>query len=396
MRRSFKLNHVAAAAMVTAFSAAALFACSDDETPATPKTDAGSSGTSGTSGTSGDSGPTTLSLYERLGGKSGLESFVATVVDGKVLADADLKTYFFAQVATPIPAGRPSKQQIVVCFARFVGAALKADTYPGAPVNDPANTNNPNHTCRSMVDSHKANLLFIGNGTFDKFVGAIAASLQPLVKPTATKAGEITQAEFDALAGALNGQKGDITLASAPNTGPYPGTLYDRLGGQAGLEAFVSSVTVDVLADADLVTYFFNQTNPGGIPAGHPSKKQIDVCFARFVGAALKADTYPGAPVNDPANTNTPNHTCRNMVASHKAAGTQLNIGTGTFDKFVGIIAAKLTPLKKAQVGNTGPITERGISQEEFDALAGALNAQKADVTTAGAPVGPGPFTPPP
>lgn len=176
----------------------------------------GSSGSSGT--TTGDAG--TLTLYERLGGKSGLESFVKTVVETKILTDAELKTFFFAQVAMPIPAGSPSATQIVVCFARFVGTALKADTYPGAPVSDPANTNNPNHTCRDMVKSHRP-FLNIGSGNFDKFIGHIATSLMPLVKPTATKAGEITQAEFDALAAALNGTKSDIVSPGAPASGPF-------------------------------------------------------------------------------------------------------------------------------------------------------------------------------
>lgn len=176
------------------------------------------SGSSGSSGTTGDSG--TLSLYERLGGKTGLESFVQSVVETKILTDADLKTFFFAQVATPIPAGSPSAKQIVVCFARFVGTALQADTYPGAPVNDPANTNNPNHTCRDMVKSHRP-FLNIGTANFDKFIGYVATSLMPLVKPTATKAGEITQAEFEALAAALNGTKGDIVNPGAPASGPF-------------------------------------------------------------------------------------------------------------------------------------------------------------------------------
>jgi hypothetical protein len=180
---------------------------------------------SGSSGSSGDVGSDagTLSLYDRLGGKSGLESFVQTVVETKILTDADLKTFFFSQVATPIPAGHPSAKQIVVCFARLVGAVLKADTYPGAAVNDPANTNTPNHTCRDMIGAHKAagTQLNIGSGNFDKFVGYIATSLMPLVKPTATKAGEITQAEFDTLAAALTGLKGDVTSPNANATGPF-------------------------------------------------------------------------------------------------------------------------------------------------------------------------------
>jgi hypothetical protein len=164
-------------------------------------------------------------LYDRLGGKAGLEAFVKSVVETRILTDADLKTFFFNQVASPIRAGHPSAKQIVVCFGRFVGAALQADTYPGAPVADPANTNTANYTCRDMVASHRGatTMLHIGNGTFDKFIGYIAMDLMPLVKPTATKAGEITQAEFNALAAALNGQKESIvTPGAAAVAGPFP------------------------------------------------------------------------------------------------------------------------------------------------------------------------------
>jgi len=188
--------------------------CSSESDPAP----AGSSGTVA----AGDAGGT-MTLYARLGGKTGLEMFVKDVVETKILTDADLKTFFFNQVATPIPAGHPSATQIVVCFARFVGTALKEDTYPGAPVMDAANTNTPAFTCRDMVKSHQSagTQLKIGSGNFDKFIGHIATSLMPLVKPQATKAGEITQAEFEALAAALNGQKGDVTTPGAPSTGPF-------------------------------------------------------------------------------------------------------------------------------------------------------------------------------
>jgi hypothetical protein len=240
-----------------------------------------------------------------------------------------------------------------------------------------------------MIEAHKGagTMLNIGDGNFDKFVGYIASSLMPLVKPTATMAGEITQGEFDALAAALNGQKPAVTTTGAPSTGPYVPTLYDRLGGKAGLESFVKTVVeTKILTDADLKTFFFNQV-ASPIPAGHPSAAQITVCFARFVGSALQADAYPGMAVADAANTNTPSFTCRNMVEAHKGASNMLHIGSGTFDKFVGYIASSLMPLVMPTATKAGQIT-----QAEFDALAAALNGQKVAVTTAGASATVGPF----
>ena len=217
-RSSIRAGKWGTAVVALALGATSLIACGSDK-GASPM--GGGAGTTGAAG----AGAATLSLYERLGGKSGLEAFVKDVVETKILTDADLKTFFFNQVATPIPAGHPSATQIVVCFGRFVGAALGADSYPGAPAADAANTNTPSFTCRSMVEAHQgaSSMLHIGSGTFDKFVGAIASSLMPLVKPTATQAGEIPQAEFDALAAALTGQKASVTTAGASATlGPFP------------------------------------------------------------------------------------------------------------------------------------------------------------------------------
>jgi hypothetical protein len=410
MHRSSILGHTwCAAVAAVALGAASLIACSSDGGSSTASggagkaggavagsaanggaggTGAGGTGSAGTTGGAGTS-PGTLSLYERLGGKAGLEMFVKDVVETKILTDADLKTFFFNQVASPIPAGHPSEAQIVVCFGRFVGAALGADTYPGAPVADAANTNTPSFTCRGMVEAHKGatTMLNIGSANFDKFIGYIASSLMPIVKPTATNVGEITQAEFDTLAGALVGQKANVTTTGAPSSGPYVPTLYERLGGKAGLEMFVKNVVeTKILTDADLKTFFFNQV-ASPIPAGHPSEAQIVVCFGRFVGAALGADTYPGAPVADAANTNTPSFTCRGMVEAHNGPSTMLHIGSGTFDKFIGYIAASLMPLVKPTVTKAGEIT-----QDEFNALAAALTGQKAAVTTAGASATVGPY----
>jgi hypothetical protein len=236
MYKVFRSGRVGVAFAALAFAASSLSACDSDKS-----SNAGTAGTSGAGGlamggssgsaagsaggSAGPDGGTTLSLYDRLGGKTGLEMFVKTVVETKILTDADLKTFFFNQVATPIPAGHPSAAQITVCFARFVGAALGADAYPGTAVADATNTNTPSFTCRSMVEAHQgaSTMLHIGSGSFDKFVGYIAASLMPLVKPTATEAGEITQAEFDTLAAALNGQKAGVTTPGASATlGPFP------------------------------------------------------------------------------------------------------------------------------------------------------------------------------
>ncbi|WP_394824397.1 hypothetical protein [Pendulispora albinea] len=336
-----------------------------------------------------NSGGMSPSAYERLGGHAGLLKFVKGEVEDKILKDSDLKTYFFNQVASPIPAGHPSAAQIEECFTRLVASAVKAEQYPGAPVRDAANTNTPDFTCRDMKSSHVG--LNIGDKTFDKFVGILAADLMPLVVPDGTKltAGHISQSEFNVLASALTGTKSAITTQGAP-PGPGPFTppapsAYERLGKHEGLLAFVKGeVENKILKDTNLKTYFFNQVK-SPIPAGHPSAAQIEECFTRLVASVVGAETYPGAPVNDAANTNTPNFTCRNMKASH--AG--LKIGDKTFDAFLNILATDLMPLVVAD-GKTPGAGQ--ITQSEFNALASALTDTKSDITDPSAPSGPAPF----
>lgn len=217
MTRKILLSSVFGAVTLMSLSLAAC--SSDDETPSTPGTDAGSQHDSATPTDSGGDEPT-LSAYERLGGSAGVRTFVGGEV-AKVLEDPVLSTYFFNQVAEPIPEGHPSGAQIIECFSRLVGMVLEAETYPGAPVNDPTNENTVNFTCRAMGPSHEG--LRIGGGTFDAFVGVLAADLMPLVatEGEALTVGKISQAEFDAVAAALVGTKTAIVDPGAPE-GPAP------------------------------------------------------------------------------------------------------------------------------------------------------------------------------
>ena len=99
----------------------ALCACSSSSDNATP--DGGS--------TVPDGG--TPTAYERLGGHAGLLAFVKGEVENKVLKDSNLKTYFFNQVATPIPAGHPSAGQIEECFTRLVASVVQAGELSRSP-----------------------------------------------------------------------------------------------------------------------------------------------------------------------------------------------------------------------------------------------------------------------
>lgn len=369
------MNQKLVLAVVTAMGGT-LGACGNSGATATP--DGG--------GHRPDGGGTTA--YERLSGHAGLLAFVKGEVENKVLQDSNLKTYFFNQVATPIPAGHPSAAQIEECFTRLVATVVGEESYPGAPVTDAANSNTPTFTCRAMTASHAG--LKIGSKTFDAFVGVIAADLMPLVVPDGTTLtmGHISQSEFNVLAAGLTGTKTAIVDPQAPE-GPAPfmamSTPYERLGGHAGLMAFVKGeVENKVLKDTNLKTYFFNQVATP-IPAGHPSAGQIEECFTRLVATVVGAESYPGTPVADPANTNTPSFTCRSMAVSH----TGLKIGDKTFDAFVSVLAADLMPLV---VPDGTALTTGHISQAEFNLLAQGLTGTKPAIVDSAAAAGPAPF----
>ena len=183
----------------------------------------------------------------------------------------------------------------------------------------------------------------------------------------------------------------DDSSTAQSDAGTRPGdagtilSAYERLGGHAGLFAFVKGeVENKVLMDTNLKTYFFNQVKTP-IPVGHPSALQIEECFTRLVASVIEAEVYPGTPVADPANTNTPNFTCRNMVDSHVG----LKIGDKTFDAFVAVLAADLMPLV---VLDGQPLTTGKISQSEFNTLAAALTATKPEIVDRTAAPGPAPF----
>lgn len=151
-------------------------------------------------------------------------------------------------------------------------------------------------------------------------------------------------------------------------------SAYERLGGKEGVRAFTTQEVNKVLADPILVTYFFNQVKDP-IPAGKPSAAQIIECFSRLVGSVVGAETYPGEPVSDRANKNTPNFTCRDMKAAH--AGLQ--IGDKTFDAFVGVLAADLGALVVKDVAPED-LKAGQISQAEFDLVAEALVGTKTAI----------------
>jgi hypothetical protein len=218
--------------------AAAAAACSSSSSPSNPGSggvDSGgsSSGGSSSSGSSsggvvgdagdagdagGDAGST---LYSRLGGHAGIRAAVDAIVAAE-LADADIKTYFFNQVATPVPAGHPTADQIEECFTDLLGMnAGGPEVYPTTVVTlTDAGADAGSFLCRDLGTIHAP--LKISGGTFDKFVmiaGGVLTSAMGMAPYT------YTTADITTVAGVLTGSRSAVVDSNLNDAGAqvYPG-----------------------------------------------------------------------------------------------------------------------------------------------------------------------------
>ena len=91
---------------VTIGSVASVGACSSSSAPASPAGDAGlDSAIAADSGTPLDSGVACnpgATLYDRLGGYTGIHAALVAIV-GQELANPEIASYFFNQMASPVP-----------------------------------------------------------------------------------------------------------------------------------------------------------------------------------------------------------------------------------------------------------------------------------------------------
>jgi len=154
------------------------------------------------------------------------------------------------------------------------------------------------------------------------------------------------------------GAASDTATASDTMTGDVPmaadttaTTMYQRLGGHAGIVGFIALAVDNVLKDAELAAYFGVF---GGQP-GHPTKAQIEECFVDMVGKLT------GGPELYPTKTGD-GYQCRDMKTAHiglKSTGK-------SFDKFVASIAATATAA--------------GVTANDLGAIGAVMNGMKADI----------------
>ena len=142
---------------------------------------------------------------------------------------------------------------------------------------------------------------------------------------------------------------------SGQSTGTTQQSLYERLGKKEGIATAITAIVDAELKDTEMASYFFFQVqNP--IPAGHPSRAQIEECFVlQLSEAAGGPEKYAGAKVSG-------GFTCRDMTTAHKGLG----IPEGIFERFITIAA--------------GVLQGAGVKEADIKVIGGVLMGEKDTV----------------
>lgn len=188
-----------------------------------------------------------------------------------------------------------------------------------------------------MRFQHKLISLALVTGAFAVGCGATAA-------PAAVDSGSAEDTSDTGTAS--DTMAGDVMMA-ADTTAT---TMYQRLGGHAGIVGFISLAVDNVLKDPELAAYFGMTGKPG-----HPTKAQIEECFVDMVGKLT------GGPELYPTKTGD-GYQCRDMKTAHIG----LKITGASFDKFVANIAATATAA--------------GVSANDLGAIGAVMNGYKAQI----------------
>jgi hypothetical protein len=180
----------------------------------------GSGGALGTAGSCSDAG----TLYSRLGGDTGIQALVDAMTAAE-LADEEIKSYFFNQLATPVPAGHCTIAEMNACFASYlsvISQGLQANSPPTLSVD--AGGTVVSYTCKFFHIVHPP--LSISGGTYDRYVAIASEALANA---------NVSPCDIATIFGTINStSRQDIVYGPLQGAGaqPYPGDAGADLGGQ--------------------------------------------------------------------------------------------------------------------------------------------------------------------
>ncbi len=156
----------------------------------------------------------------------------------------------------------------------------------------------------------------------------------------------------------ITGCSSDDEMSSSPsgqNTGTTQQSLYERLGKKEGIATAITAIVDEELKDTEMASYFFFQVQ-SPIPAGHPSRAQIEECFVlQLSEAAGGPEKYAGSKVSG-------GFACRDMTTAHKGLG----IPEGIFERFITIAA--------------GVLQKAGVKEADINVIGSVLMGEKDTV----------------
>jgi hypothetical protein len=189
-------------------------------------------------------------------------------------------------------------------------------------------------------------------------VAACSSSGDDTSSPTGGAGGASGGAAGKAGATGTAGKGGSTGTVAEAGAGGDAGTIYDRLGGNAGITTAVAAIVGAEVTDLEIASYFSQSTSN---PNYSPSVTDIEECLV------LLLDSTTGGPQTYLGTKVTSGFACQSMVEAH----ADLGINSGTFTKFVTIAAGVLA---------APPFS---VSTADLTVIGGVLNGTETQIVTA-------------
>jgi len=189
-------------------------------------------------------------------------------------------------------------------------------------------------------------------------VAACSSSGDDTSSPTGGAGGASGGAAGKAGATGTAGKGGSTGTVAEAGAGGDAGTIYDRLGGNAGITTAVAAIVGAEVTDLEIASYFSQSTSN---PNYSPSVTDIEECLV------LLLDSSTGGPQTYLGTKVTSGFACQSMVEAH----ADLGINSGTFSKFVSIAATVLA---------APPFS---VSTADLTVIGGVLNGTETQIVTA-------------
>ncbi len=280
----------------------------------------GGSGGVGQAGNDGGAFDGATTLYQRLGGETGIRTVMTNFVVNRVLKDAKINGYF---LNSTVDGGN-----VIRCLTLQVGALTGGpEQYPSAG-------------CRDMKSSHQG--LKISMLDF----GDLAAHLVDELK-----VGGVAQTDIDTIVSALLPMADDI-VEDKTNTG----TVYQRVGRKPAIATVVANFITRVVGDARINGFF-----------GAANAMRLQTCLVRQV-CSIDGPCRYGKEVDGEPGVSATN-VCKDMKSSHLGlsnppggAASSRGITKADFDALVEDLVKELDAAavtaadKMAILGALGPL----------------------------------------